>query len=166
MFNNIKKKITTITILTLSIILVSLYVVTSTYSLIIEVIDKDGNSEIINDITIRDLLTNDDGTYNETYYDVFNELAITPNEADILMDSIPLNEALNTIVNNLIDYKFNGKERFSNNELYNLIVLSTMSDDTIDTNLKDIVISKTNTYIDDIADYLYGLKTVKRGENA
>ena len=159
------KKITTITILVLSIILVSLYVITSTYSLIIEVIDKDGNSEVINDITIRDLLTNDDGTYNQTYYDVFNELNITENEANILMDSIPLNEALNSIINNLVDYKFNNKQRFTNQELYNLIVLSTMNDDNIETSLKDKVIAKTNQYIEDIADYLYGLETVKKGES-
>ena len=42
------KKTTTIIVLVVSILLVGLYTVTSTYSVIIEVIEKDGITEIVN----------------------------------------------------------------------------------------------------------------------
>ena len=86
------KKITTITIIIMSILLVSLYVISSTYSLIIDVTGKDN-------ITLKDLLIDREGAYNQVYYHVLNELAIDEKEANILMESIPLNEALNTIYN-------------------------------------------------------------------
>ena len=60
------KKTTTIIVLAISILLVGLYTVTSTYSVIIEVIEKDGITEIVNKINIRDLLTNDNGSFNNT----------------------------------------------------------------------------------------------------
>ena len=44
------KKTTTIIVLAISILLVGLYTVTSTYSVIIEVIEKDGITEIVNKI--------------------------------------------------------------------------------------------------------------------
>ena len=63
------KRITSIVIIVISILLVGLYTVASTYSVIINVIEKDGINEIVNEINIKDLLTNDNGTYNQTYYD-------------------------------------------------------------------------------------------------
>ena len=87
------KKITSITIIIISILLVGLYTVASTYSVIINVVEKDGIAEIVNEITIRDLLINDDGTYNKTYYDVKNELDLTEEEANVLIESPALNDA-------------------------------------------------------------------------
>ena len=37
---------------------------------VIEVTDNDGENEIVNTITTRDVFTNDDGNYNNLYYDV------------------------------------------------------------------------------------------------
>ena len=95
------KRTTLIIVMIISILLVTLYTITSTYSVIIEVIEKDGVNEIINNITVRDLLTNDDGTYNETYYDLKGELSPTEEEANILMDSPSINEALQTLLKRL-----------------------------------------------------------------
>ena len=81
------KKVITIITLTLTIILVGLYMVTSTYAVIIEVIDKNGVLEIINNITAKDILTNADGSFNNTYYEIKNELDLTDKEANILLDS-------------------------------------------------------------------------------
>ena len=67
------KRITSIVIIAISILLVGLYIVASTYSVIINVVEKDGVAEIVNEITIRDLFINDNGTYNDTYYTVKNE---------------------------------------------------------------------------------------------
>ena len=44
------KRITSIIIIVISILLVGLYTVTSTYSVIINVIEKDGVNEIVNQI--------------------------------------------------------------------------------------------------------------------
>jgi len=69
------KKGITLTVIVLSILLVGLYMITSTYAVIIEVTKKDGALEIINDITLKDVLSNDDGTFNSTYYMIKDELS-------------------------------------------------------------------------------------------
>ena len=160
------KKITTISLLVIGIILISFYVISSTYSVIINVLDKDGQTEILNDITIRDLLIDENGMYNSTYYDVINELDINEEEAEMLMESIPLNEVLDEIVVSIVDYNFNNKEKMSNNELYNLIVDGINEDNNINENLRMKLIAKTQEYIDDISDYMYDIKTVNQGEKA
>ena len=160
------KKITTISLLVIGIILISFYVISSTYSIIINVLDKDGQTEILNDITIRDLLIDENGMYNSTYYDVINELDINEEEAEMLMESIPLNEVLDEIVVSIVDYNFNNKEKMSNNELYNLIVDGINEDNNINENLRMKLIAKTQEYIDDISDYMYDIKTVNQGEKA
>ena len=66
------KKITTISILVISILLVSLYIISSTYSVIINVING-GGEEIIEKITIRDILIDNNGDYNNLYYDIKRE---------------------------------------------------------------------------------------------
>ncbi len=153
-----KKNILTMTIF-LSIVLVVVYTLTSTYAVIINVISKDGLNEIVNTITIRDLLTDDLGNYNNTYYEVVNELNITKTEAEQLMTSNTLNETLKTILQTLADYKVenNQSAKLSNQELYNLIVQATRTDETITSKLKDKVINKTNQYIQDISDFIYDL---------
>ena len=160
------KKITTIIVLVISILLVSLYVISSTYSVIIDVIEKDGKSEIINNITIRDLVTDDNGMYNSTYYDAINELDITEDDANVLMDSVPLNRVLDVILNSIVEYNLHNKNKISNDELYNLITEAINEDNTINETLKNKAINKTRIYINDISDYMYDIKMTKHEENA
>lgn len=160
------KKITTISLLVIGIILVSFYVISSTYSVIINVLDKDGQTEILNDITIRDLLIDENGMYNSTYYDVIGELDITEEEAEMLMDSVSLNRVLDEVVVSIVDYNFHNKEKLSNNELYNLIVDGINEDSSINNNLRLKLIAKTKKYINDISDFMYDIKTVNQGERA
>ena len=160
------KKIATITFLILSIILMLLYIISTTYSVIIDVITNDGHSEIINDITIRDLVTNDDGTYNNTYYDVISELDITNEEANIIMDSVSLNEVLAILLNSVVDYSIHNKNKLSNSEIYELIINGISVDTNIDSSLQNKLIVKTGEYIDDISKYLYDIKTVNHGASA
>ena len=151
------KKITTITILITSIILVSLLVISSTYSLIIDVTNKNGTTEMVNNITIKDLVTDNNGNYNSAYYDSLRELNITDKEADILMESLPLNQTLNTILNSIIDYKFHNKEKLTNNEIYDMIISAINNDDLIYDDLKNRVIINSRKYIGDLSDYLYDI---------
>ena len=160
------KKITTISLLVIGIVLVSFYVISSTYSVIINVLDKDGQTEILNDITIRDLLTDENGMYNDTYYDVVNELDITEEEAIMLMNSIPLNEVLDNIIISIVDYNLHNKPKLTNDELYNLIVNGINEDSNINDPLRFKLITKTNKYIDDISDYMYDIQTINQGAKA
>ena len=158
------RKTITISVIIISILLISLYVISSTYATIIEVIEDNNGNEQINKITIRDLLTDNTGEYNNTYYQVKNELDITPDEANILMDSIPLNNGLQIVINNVVGYKLHSKERFKKEELYNLIEKYTNQDDNIDESLKNKIINKSNTYIDDIYNYLYDIEVSSNGD--
>ncbi len=159
-----KKRTITITVLILSILLVVTYTIATTYAVIIDVIEKDGATEIVNEITIRDILTNDDGTYNNTYYDVLNELNITETEADILMDSNSLNLSLQTILNSIVDYKLHNKSKMTNGEIYNLIEESMDNDNSISEDLKNKVLPKANTYIQDVSNYLYDIEVNLLGD--
>lgn len=155
------KKVTTITILILSILLVSLFVVRTTYSLIINVIEKDGRHEIINRITLRDLVTSDDGMYTSEYYDALRELDINNDQASVLLDSTELNKILNVLLNSVVDYRLNNKNKLTNNEIENLIIDAVNNDNSINNELKNKVIIKTREFIQDISDYLYDIKTSK-----
>jgi len=157
---NYMKRITSIIIIVISILLVGLYTVTSTYSVIINVIEKDGVTEIVNQITVRDLLTNDDGTYNNTYYDLKNELYVTEEEADALMDSQSLNEALQTVLESIVEYKLNNNydAKLSNDALYNLISDSVINTKNISDELKSRIINKASIYKQDISDYVYDIE--------
>jgi len=154
------KRITSIIIIVISILLVGLYTVTSTYSVIINVIEKDGITEIVNQITIRDLLTNDDGTYNQTYYDLKNELYVTEEEANILMESSNLNESLQTVLESIVEYKLqnNYDAKLSNDALYNLISDSIVNTENISDELKSRIINKASIYKQDISDYVYDIE--------
>lgn len=154
------KKATTITIIAISILLVGLYTVTSTYAVIINVIEKDGITEIVNEITIKDLLIDEDGTYNETYYTVKNELEITEEEATILMNSEPLNKSLQIVLESIIEYKVhdNLDAKLSNEAIYNLITEAILDTDNIDDNLKSTIINKASKYRNDISDYVYDIE--------
>ena len=161
------KKSLTITIIALSILLVGLYTVTSTYSVIIDVIEKDGVNEIVNEITIRDLLTNDNGSYNDTYYTVKNELQVTTEEADILMDSNEINEALQTVLESIVEYKVNNNTnaKLSNDELYSLITESVLNTKNISDDVKSRIINKASIYRQDISDYVYDIEVSILGDS-
>jgi len=159
------KRASTIVVIILSILLVGLYTVTSTYSVIINVIEKDGITEIVNEINIRDLLINDDGTYNDTYYTVKNELEVTDEEANILMNSVPLNEALQIVLESIVEYKVheNVDARLSNDQIYNLISEAILNTDNISDELKSRVINKSSIYREDITDYIYDIEVSLMG---
>ena len=59
------KKRNIIFISIISVILIIVCTITGTYAVIINVINEDGVDKIVNEINIRDLLTNDDGTASE-----------------------------------------------------------------------------------------------------
>ena len=161
------KRITSIVIIVLSIVLVGLYTVASTYSVIIDVVEKDGVNEIINEIKIKDLLTNDDGTYNDTYYMVKDELNVTTEEANILMNSKKLNESLQIVLESIVDYKINNNinAKLSNNELYNLISNGVVNTENITDELKSRIINKASLYKNDISDYIYDIEVSLLGVN-
>ena len=154
------KRITSIVIIVISILLVGLYTVASTYSVIINVVEKDGITEIVNEINIKDLLTNDDGTYNDTYYMVKNELNITTEEANILMNSKKLNESLQIVLESIVEYKVhnNINAKLSNDELYNLISDGVVNTENIKDELKSRIINKASIYKNDISDYVYDIE--------
>ena len=162
------KKITTITIIFISILLVGLCTIAGTYSVIINVIERDGLTEIINEITIRDLLINDDGTYNDTYYKVKDELEVTEEEANILMESGPLNDSLQTVLKSIVEYKVHNNldAKLSSDEIYNLISESILNTNNISDELKSKVINKSSIYRNDISDYVYDIEVSVLGETA
>ena len=160
------KKTTTIIVLAISILLVGLYTVTSTYSVIIEVIEKDGITEIVNKINIRDILTNDNGSYNNTYYEIKNELNISDTEANILLDSEPLNNALQTVLESIVEYKVhdNMDAKLSDTALYDLISNAVINTNNISDDLKSRIINKSKKYIKDVSKYIYDIDVSVLGE--
>ena len=154
------KRVTTITIIIISILLVGLYTVASTYSVIINVIEKEGITEIVNEITIKDLLTNDNGTYNDTYYTLKDELEVTEEESNLLIESTSLNEALQTVLESIVEYKVhnNPDAKLSNNALYNLITDAVLNTSNISDDLKSRIINKTSIYKQDISDFVYDIE--------
>lgn len=150
----------TITIVALSILLVGLYTVTSTYAVIIEVIEKDGITEMANQIKVRDLLINDDGSYNNTYYMVKDELQVTEEEANILMNSKPINEALQTVLESIVEYKVhnNVDAKLSDEDLYQLIIESSLKTENISDDVKSTIINKASTYKKDVSKYIYDIE--------
>lgn len=154
------KRITSITIIIMSILLVGLYTVASTYSVIINVIEKDGVAEIVNEINIKDLLTNDDGTYNNTYYDLIEELDLTNNDANILMNSTTLNESLQIVLESIVEYKVNNniEAKLSNEDIYNLISNGVVNTKNISDEIKSRIINKASIYKQDIYNYIYDIE--------
>lgn len=159
------KKTTTIIVIVISIVLVALYTVTSTYSVIIEVIEKDGITEIVNEITIRDLLINEDGNCNDTYYTLKDELEVTDEEANILMNSQPLNDSLQIVLESIVEYKVhdNIDAKLSDETIYNLISESILETDNITDELKSRVINKASIYRNDISDFIYDIEVSNLG---
>ena len=154
------KKSKGIIISILIILLVFVSTIAATYSVIINVVSNNGINEIVNVITIRDLMTDNDGVYNDTYYNVKNELDISDSEAEILMESDELNKSLQVVLNSIVTYKVDNDEKakMSDTELYNLIVDSINKDSTISNELKDKVKDKSNIYIRDVSDFMYDIE--------
>ena len=162
-----KKRTTTTIIIVIAIILTLAYTITSTYSVIINVTEKDGVTEIVNQINIRDLFTNDDGTYNNTYYTVKNELNVTEEEANQLMDSTSLNENFQTILNSIVDYKLhdNQSAKLTNEQIYDLILDGINNTPDLSDEVRNKVIDKSSKYIQDLSDFVYDIEVSLLGES-
>lgn len=166
MVNVMKKRVTTITIMILSILLLGLYTITSTYSVIVNVIIKDGITKMVDEVTIKDILLNEDGSYSDTYMDIKEELQIDEATGEILMASPSLNESLQTVLKSVIEYKVqnNQEAKLSDEAIYNLISTSILETENIDDELKSKIINKSSTYRKDITKYLYDIDIVVLGE--
>lgn len=142
------------------VILVSLCTIAGTYAVIINVTNENGVDKIINNINIRDLLTNDNGTYNNTYYQVKEELNITEEEMNKLMESEPLNKKLKLVLDSIVKYKLRNDKtaRYSNDELYSMIEEGTNNTPNIEEELKNKVITTSDKYKQDISDFLYDIE--------
>lgn len=158
---NDMKKWNVLLISILSILLMLICTIAGTYAVIINVSSEGGIDKIVNEITIKDLLTNDSGMYNNTYYTVKNELNVNEEEMNILMSSERLNSNLQVVLNSVVNYKLHNKNKLSNNEIYDLIVMSINEDNNINTNLKNKVINKSNYYKQDISNFIYDLEVLK-----
>ena len=132
----------------LLVLLVGVSTIMGTYAVIINVVSDNGVDKIVDVINIKDLLSDDNGNYNSTYYDVRDELNISDSEMDVLMNSSYLNDSLKTILDNVVSYKLRGGTKLSNDDIYNMIVNDI---------LKNKVIDKSNVYRSDISDYIYDL---------
>ena len=154
------KKKTTMLVIFLTGILTVIYTIASTYAVIIEVAEEEGRQEIVNKITIKDLVTDENGQYNSYYYDVKKELDITDTEATLLITSVRLNKNLQVVLDSIVDYKLNNdtSARLSNNEIYNLIVDGVNNTGSLSEELRNKVISKSNIYKRDISDFLYDIE--------
>ena len=153
------KKKTSLILIAVSIFLIFVYTLASTYAVIINVTEEEGRQEIINEITIRDLVTNDNGSYNTYYYDVKKELDISDVEATLLIESRALNANLKIVLDSIVDYNLNNNQsaRLSNKEIYNLIVEGLNNTGNLSNELRNKVINKSNVYINDISKYLYDI---------
>lgn len=150
-----KKK--TIIISFIVVLLIFISTIAVTYSAVIEVVSEDGIDKIVNDLTLKDLVTDSNNTFNKTYYDVKNTLNITNEEMDILINSTSLNNSLKTVINSIVDYKLHNKNKLSSDEIYNLIVMSVNEDNNIPQDLKNKVINKSAYYKYDISKFIYDI---------
>ena len=158
---NDMKKWNILLISILSILLMLICTIAGTYAVIINVSSEEGIDKIVNEITIKDLLTNDDGMYNNTYYTVKNELDVNEEDMNVLMSSKELNSNLQVVLSSVVNYKLHNKNKLSNNEIYDLIVMSINEDNNINTNLKNKVINKSNYYKQDISNFIYDLEVLR-----
>lgn len=146
-----------VVIIILLILLIGLYTVASTYSIIIEVTDNNGQNEIVNEIAVRDIFKDANGNYNNLYYDVKRQLNVTEEEASILIDSVYVNDKLQIILQSIVDYKANNiaNAKLSNEEIYNMIKESVTNTEGLTEEVKTRIINKSNTYKNDISNYVY-----------
>lgn len=153
MVNVMKKIIISILI----VLLIGVSTIMGTYAVIINVVSEDGVDKIVNTIYIKDLLSDDSGNYNSTYYDVKRELDVNDEEMTILMNSSYLNESLRIVLENVVNYKLRDGSKLSNDKIYDMIVNDVNNDNTINYVLKNKVINNGSKYKGDISDYIYDL---------
>lgn len=160
------KKNNIILISLIIVVLTALCTIAGTYAVIINVTNENGVDKITNNINIRDLLTNDNGTYNSTYYQVKNELNVTEEEMNMLMNSEPLNNKLKLVLESIVKYRLRNKEeaRYSNEEIYNMIVEGINSTSNISEELKNKVIISSDRHKQDISDFLYDIEVSLKGD--
>ena len=158
------KKTKGIFISILIILLVFVSTVAATYSVVINVVSNNGINEIVGVITIRDLMTDSEGKFNDTYYNVKRELSISDDEGKILMDSDSLNREFQVVINSIVEYKVDKKvdSKLSNDEVYNLIVEGVNNEQDISDGLKKRIKEKSQIYINDISDFLYDIDVLVR----
>ena len=154
--NNMRNRTLIILFLITCILLTITLLVKTTHSLITDI-----TNENINNITLHDLVIDREGVYKEEFDNVVNELSITYDEANILMNSKELNNLLTEILNNSYDYHYANKPKLTNRYIYNKIVASVNHDINIDNELKNKVITKSEEFINDITNYLYNLEITK-----
>ncbi len=141
----------------LIVLLIGVSTIMGTYAVIINVVSEEGVDKIVNTIYIKDLLSDDSGIYNSTYYDVKRELDVNDDDMTILMNSSYLNESLRIVLENVVNYKLRGGSKLSNDKIYDMIVEDVNYDNTINYELKNKVINNGSKYKDDISDYIYDL---------
>ncbi len=142
------KRVLTIFSLVSGMLIIISLIVKTTYSLIINI----GGYNNPNMLTIKELITDEYGGYNNYYYDALNKLGITDEDAIVLINSDKLNEALNQIVNN----KYH-QGKLSNREIINIITKVIDSDSLINDELKNKVKETTKEYISELSDYIYDI---------
>ena len=160
------KKNNIILISLIIVVLTALCTIAGTYAVIINVTNENGTDKIINNIDIKDLLTNDNGIYNNTYYQVKNELNVNEEEMNMLMNSEPLNNKLKLVLESIVKYRLrNNKEaRYSNDEIYNMIIEGINSTPNISEELKNKVIISSDRHKQDISDFLYDIEVSLKGD--
>lgn len=153
----IKNKGIIISILIILIVFISM--IAATYSVIINVASNNGINEIVNEITVRDLMIDNNGEYNNTYYEVKRELNITLEEANVLINSKELDKQLQVVLKSIVSYKVDGdiNSKLSDDEIYNLIVEGVNKDSNISSSLRNKVINKSQIYIRDVSNFLYDI---------
>ena len=154
------KKSNVILISFIGIILIFLCTTAGTYAVVINVTNENGVDKITNNINIRDLLTNDNGTYNSTYYQVKNELYVTEEEMNMLMNSEPLNNKLKLVLDSIVKYRLRNKEEAR----YSMIVDGVNETPNITDELKSKVITTSSNYKQDISDFLYDIEVYLLGD--
>ena len=142
------KRFLTIFSLISGILIIISIIVKTTYSLIVNI----GSYDNPNEFTIKELITDEYGGYNNYYYDATSKLGISDEEANILINSDKLNEALNDIINN----KYH-QGKLSNREIIKIITDAINSDSMIKNELKIKVNEATETYINELSNYIYDI---------
>ncbi len=138
----------------LASLLVVVGTLATTYAVYIDVTSKNGINEIVKRVTARDLLTRDNGEFNDTYYVVMGEIGASSSDMDVLMDSTSINNNLQGVIKSVVNYRLDGGSRISNDRLYELI-LDGVNNTDIDADLRARIINKSKVYIGDISDFLY-----------
>lgn len=148
----------------LIILLVFLSTVAATYSVVINVVSNNGIKELVEVVTISDLMTNSNEEYNDTYYNVKRELDINDDECKILINSNSLNNELQVVINSIVEYKIDKKmdSKLSYDEIYNLIVDGVSNDRDISDEVSNKIKEKSQIYIKDISDFLYDIDVIVR----